>query len=266
MGNRLAYVHCIKQRTKRVETMKHNFSSLLAQPLSNPKVAKNGKLGVLTAPMHLAPASLSGFNVCPMASAGCKAACLNTAGNPAYAKGKRAARKARTLAFFTDRPAFMARLVREIAKHERQAARLKMACGVRLNATSDIRWETVPCERDGVAYANVMLAFPDIQFYDYTKIANRRNLPANYHLTFSLAENNDKAAKLASDNGMNVAVAFNVKRNHPLPKTFAIAGKVLPVIDGDLHDYRPADQSGCIVGLRAKGKAIGEKSGFVRAA
>lgn len=246
--------------------MKFKFSSLLAQPLSNPKVDKNGKLGVLTAPMHLAPASLSGFNVCPMASQGCKAACLNTAGNPAYKRGKRVARKARTLAFFQHRSAFMAQLVREIAKHERTAERVGMACGVRLNATSDVRWETVPCERDGIAYANVMLAFPDIQYYDYTKLANRRNLPANYHLTFSLSENNDKAAKLASDNGLNVAVAFNVKRNHPLPKTFAIAGKVLPVIDGDVHDYRPADKAGCIVGLRAKGKAIGDASGFVRAA
>lgn len=246
--------------------MKFSFSSLLADPVSNPKVAKNGKLGVLTAPLHLAPASLSGFNVCPMASQGCKAACLNTAGNPAYAKGKATARKARTVAFFKHRAAFMAQLVREIAAHERRAAKAGMACGVRLNATSDIRWETVPCERDGIAYANVMLAFPDCSFYDYTKIANRRNLPANYRLTFSLAENNDKAAKLASDNGLNVAVAFNVKRNHPLPKTFAIAGKVLPVIDGDEHDYRPADPSGCIVGLRAKGKAIGDASGFVRAA
>ena len=245
--------------------MKHSYTTLLAAPLSNPKVAKNGKLGVLTAPMHLAPASVSGYSVCPMATKGCKAACLHTAGNPAYMKAKHKARVARTRHFFTERASFMARLVAEIAKHEKAAARVNMACGVRLNATSDIRWESVPCERDGKRFANIMLAFPDIQFYDYTKLTNRKGVPANYHLTFSLAENNDKAARLASDAGLNVAVAFHVTRNHPLPASYVIDGKALPVLDGDLHDYRPSDASGHIVGLRAKGRAIKEKSGFVRA-
>ena len=244
--------------------MLSGFSTLLAKPLSNPKVAKNGKLGVLTAPMHLAPASLSGFNVCPMASKGCIKACLNTAGNPVYAKGKAKARKARTIAFFKHREAFMAQLVKEIAKHERKSKKEKMICGVRLNATSDIRWETVPCEYQGKIFPNVMMAFPDIVFYDYTKIANRKKLPANYHLTFSLAENNDKAARLAHENGMNIAVPFNVMRGHALPGEYTIAGKALTVVDGDEHDYRPADPQSVIVGLRAKGKAIKDKSGFVR--
>ena len=244
--------------------MNFGYTTLLAAALSNPKVAKNDKLGVLTAPMHLAPASVSGFNVCPMATAGCKKACLHTAGNPAYMKGKHKARVARTRHYFQERASFMARLVREIERHELAAARAKMACGVRLNATSDIRWETVPCERNGQRYDNIMAAFPDIQFYDYTKIANRKKLPVNYHLTFSLAENNDKAARLALANGMNVAVAFHVTRGHPLPVSFDLDGLSVPVIDGDEHDYRPADPRGCIVGLRAKGKAIRDKSGFVR--
>ena len=69
--------------------MKYTYTTLLATPLANPKVAKNDKLGVLTAPKHLAPASVSGFNVCPMATAGCRKACLHTAGNPAYMAGLR---------------------------------------------------------------------------------------------------------------------------------------------------------------------------------
>lgn len=245
---------------------KLGYHRLLADPIANPKVAKNGELGVLTAPLHLAPASLSGFNVCPMATAGCRKACLHTAGNPAYMAGKRKARIARTRHFFADRPAFMARLVREIERHEARAAREGMACGVRLNATSDVRWETVTCERNGQRYENVMVAFPDVQFYDYTKIANRKRLPANYHLTFSLAETNDAAAKLASDNGMNVAVAFHVPRGKPLPSMYPVGGKWLPVLDGDVHDYRPADPRGHVVGLRAKGKARRDRSGFVREA
>jgi hypothetical protein len=242
---------------------RHGIGSLLARPIANPKLAKGLDFGFLTAPMHLAPASLGGFNVCPKATAGCKAACLHTAGNPAYMAGKARSRVAKTRAFFTDRPAFMVALVRELAKHATRAAELRMVCGVRLNATSDIRWETIPAN----GARNVMELFPSTSFYDYSKIANRRNLPSNYRLTFSLAENNDADALHALvHGGMNVAVAFNVTRGHELPRTFVIQGHSFPVIDGDVHDYRPGDPRGVIVGLRAKGRAIGDTSGFVRAA
>lgn len=239
-------------------------SGLLAAPLSNPKVAKNGKLGVLTAPMHLAPAKLSGFEVCPMASAGCRAACLHTAGNPAYMKGKARARNARTQAYFNHRDAFMKLLAAEIVRHVNRAAKLQMEPAIRLNATSDIPWERVPVTVDGTTYPNLMTAFPKVKFYDYTKRYNRKNLPANYHLTFSLAEDNDAYAAQAFQNGLNVAVVFATGRNKPLPKSFALMGVNIPVIDGDEHDYRPADEINSIVGLRAKGDAIGDDSGFVR--
>ncbi len=248
-------------------------NSLLADPISNPKVAKGMKRGVLTAPLHLAPASLSGWNVCPMATVGCRAACLHTAGNPVYMPNKTKARLARTTAYFRDRHAFMACLVDEIERHEKRAKRMAMKCAVRLNATSDIRWEAVPVSRNGRSYANIMVAFPRISFYDYTKIANRKHLPRNYHLTFSLAENNERQAFEAHNNGMNVAAVFNVGRNKPLPTVYKLCGAPLDVIDGDLHDYRPADRFtprgklrkfGVIVGLRAKGDARKDMSGFVR--
>lgn len=99
-----------------------------------------------------------------------------------------------------------------------------------------------------------------MQFYDYTKRPNRRNLPPNYHLTFSLAEDNDIDALQALKNSINVAAVFRTKRGHALPDVFMNR----PVIDGDLHDYRPFDASGVIVGLRAKGQAMSDQSGFVR--
>lgn len=249
-------------------------NSLLADPVSNPKVAKNMKQGVMTAPLHLAPAKLSGFNVCPMATQGCIKACLHTAGNPLYMAGKRRARIARTRAYFKARNAFMIALAAEIEALQAKADAAGMICGVRLNATSDIPWERVPVPslrcytgdvpgprpRDHYAYDNLMQAFPRVRFYDYTKRPNRKNLPRNYKLTFSLAENNDAHASEAIQNGMNVAVVFDVKRNHPLPRYWGF----YRVIDGDVHDYRPADPRGVIVGLRAKGKAIGDVSGFVR--
>lgn len=247
----------------------HGVCSLLSKPISNPKVAKNIGQGVLTAPLHLAPAKLSGYEVCPMRTSGCTRACLHTAGNPAAMGGKRRARIARTKAFFKARDAFMVALAGDIAKLERTARKRRLACGVRLNATSDIVWERTPVTIDGVTYPNLMAMFPRVVFYDYTKRSNRRNLPSNYSLTFSLAEGNDLQAIEALRSGMNVAAVFNVVRGHPLPARFTLRGEFLSsvnvrVIDGDLHDYRPADEKGVIVGLRAKGKARRDHTGFVR--
>jgi hypothetical protein len=163
----------------------------------------------------------------------------------------------------------MVTLANEVHNLNTKARKAGMICAVRLNATSDIRWEREGFTLGGVNYANMMQLFSDVVFYDYTKIANRRNIPANYHLTFSLAENNDKQTAIALGNGMNIAVVFNTKRGKPLPATYDIGGAVVPhvpVIDGDESDVRFADPKGVIVGLRAKGKAITDASGFVRKA
>jgi hypothetical protein len=272
----------------------YGFSSLLAEPTANPKLAKGLALGVMTAPLHLAPASLSGYNVCPMATQGCIKACLHTAGNPLYMPGKAKARIARTKAYFEQREAFMLVLAGEIAKLEKAALAAGMLAGIRLNATSDIPWEKIPVTIDGRKFENLMRAFPDIKFYDYTKRANRKNLPSNYSLTFSLAENNDVQAIEALRNGMNVAAVFSTPRGKPLPNwimgftamneavRFAALDDVsyefyrnhsksgqkelYPIIDGDEHDFRPFDPIGVIVGLRAKGAARQDTSGFVRPA
>lgn len=247
-------------------------SSLLARPESNPKLAKGMKQGVMSAPLHLAPADLSGHEVCPMATNGCRKACLHTAGNPAHMAGKERARIARTKLYFSDRGLFMSVLIVEIAALVRKAKKAGMVPAIRLNATSDIPWERVRFAHNGEQYANLMALFPDVQFYDYTKRPNRKGLPSNYHVTFSLAEGNDAQAVEAMNNGLNVAVVFDVKRGKPLPSMFVLPNEggvddlLARVIDGDETDYRPSDPSGVIVGLRAKGDAIGDTSGFVRAA
>lgn len=246
-------------------------SSLLARPESNPKLAKGMKQGVMSTPLHLAPADLSGYEVCPMATDGCRKACLHTAGNPAHMEGKQRARSARTKLYFEQRGVFLSVLIVEIAALVRKAEKAGMIPAVRLNATSDIPWERVRFTHNGEQYANLMELFPDVQFYDYTKRPNRKGLPSNYHVTFSLAEGNDTHAIEALKNGLNVAVVFDVKRGKALPDNFSIyrpsgAGLNTRVIDGDETDFRPSDPSGVIVGLRAKGDAIGDTSGFVRAA
>lgn len=254
----------------------HPINALLASPESNPKVAKNGKLDVLTAPLHLAPFDLSGYQVCPQASAGCAAACLHTAGNPAYMAGKDASRKAKTRAYFEERAAFMAVLTFEIAALERKAKAQGMQAGIRLNATSDLPWERRRVDVDGAA-VGLMDLFPDVQFYDYTKVTKRAvawaegKMPGNYHLTFSKNENNDADVARVLEAGGNVAVVFsrNAYNMHvsagDLNYMHGFAGVQRPVrvTDGDAHDYRPADPAGCIVALKAKGDARHDTSGFV---
>lgn len=242
----------------------HKFTALLAQPESNPKLAKSLKINVMSAPMHLAPAEISGFQVCPMSSAGCRAACLHTAGNPAFMAQKFKSRNDRTQAYFTNRKAFMTALAYEIAKLEIKARAADMLPAIRLNATSDIPWESVRVFTGHHRFDNLMTMFPGVVFYDYTKRHNRTKLPVNYSLTYSLAEDNDARAIKAHRNGMNIAAVFDIGRTKPMIESFSLAGTTIPVIDGDEHDYRPADARGVIVGLRAKGLARKDTSGFVR--
>jgi hypothetical protein len=231
----------------------------------NPKLMKGNKLGYLSAILHLAPADLAGFaTVCAHSTEGCRAACLNTAGRGGMFKAGgtntiQEARKRKTAAFYTDRETFLRTLVKEvkafIAKAERKGA---VPC-VRLNGTSDILWEHMLV--DG---KSIMAHFPSVQFYDYTKYPSRRHGLPNYHLTFSLAENNDAKACVALASGVNVAVVFGVARSKPLPATYAIGGQSFPVVNGDDTDLRFLDAKGCIVGLRAKGRARKDTTGFVR--
>lgn len=239
----------------------------------NPKTDKGEKLGYWTAVLHLAPARLSGFEVCPAATNGCRSACLNTAGRGGLAKGGKLdyaaimggkrnavqdARIARTRRLFQDRAGFMADLIKEIAAFVRKAERAGFKPAIRLNGTSDIRWEAGAFH---VAGKSIMDHFPGVQFYDYTKLANRRNLPANYHVTFSLADGNADKALEALANGLNVAAVF---RSTAVRAEFMASGFMgRPVIDGDETDLRFLDPKGVIVGLYAKGDAKRDTSGFV---
>jgi hypothetical protein len=237
----------------------------LSKPESNPKVMKNMLKGVLSSPLHLSPAKLSGYEVCPQRSAGCTLACLHTAGNPMYKAGKFAARLAKTKAYFEERKAFVALIAFEIEALQIKALRMGMQCAVRLNATSDIAWERVPVNVNGTDHKNLMDAFPDCEFYDYSKVVKRafawakggKAWPSNYHITFSKDEDNDDAVKLVLAAGGNVAAVFDKVPNE---------WNGVQVIDGDSHDFRPFDArspNGCIVGLKAKGDAKTDASGFV---
>ena len=216
--------------------------------IGNTKTVKGEALGYQTYIMHLAPSTLSGYNTCPMASKGCAAACLNTAGRGRFTATQEA-RIRKTRSFFEDRTAFMSQLVKDIEAAIRKAAREGMTPVFRLNGTSDIRWETVSVG----GFRNIMEMFPTVQFYDYTKLANRRDIPSNYHLTFSRSESNYVDVTAMMDTDTNIAIVFD-----ELPATFN--GR--KVIDGTETDLRFLDPKSVIVGLLAKGKAKKDTSGF----
>jgi hypothetical protein len=234
---------------------------------TNAKTIKGEKYGIKTAILYLMPAMGSGVNLCANAViAGCVKPCLFTAGRGAMSNVM-LSRLRKTLYFNQYRAQFMAQLANEIAVQSDMAKRKGYKLIVRLNGTSDIRWENIPspCTFGKAQYSNIFEAFPDIQFYDYTKLANRRNIPANYDLTFSYSgvEAYQPFVQKAVANGERIAVVF---RNRSIVEAMLANGDTflgLPIVDGDDTDIRHLDAKGVIVALYAKGKARKDQSGFV---
>ena len=221
----------------------------------NPKIAKNEKFGWKSFGLHLAPHKLGGKNLCPNASKGCIAGCLNTAGQGIYSRVQESRIK-KTRLFNFERETFLRKLFGEINAKVKTAAKTGDKVSFRLNLTSDVAWEAV--KLDG---KNFMEHFPTVQWYDYTPNLKRvlnfltGKLPKNYHLTFSRKEDNQSDCDVALACGANVAVVFHKK----LPKTWM--GK--KVIDATKHDLRFIDKKNTIAGLIALGKARKDTSGFV---
>ena len=226
---------------------------------ANPKIQKGAKLGYLSFILHLAPADLSGKEVCPKRTAGCTLACLNTAGRGGmFRKGEttnmiQQARIRKTKMFFEDRAGFMAQLEKDIKLGIKQAGKLGLTPVFRLNGTSDLSWEKYTCKGSD---RNLFEMFPNVQFYDYTKVLGRKvSAYKNYHLTFSAADGNDADVAGAIAQGMNVAMVFD-----RLPESYM--GR--EVINADDTDLRFLDPKGVIAGLKAKGRAKKDTTGFVR--
>lgn len=233
----------------------------------NPKVLKGMAQGFNTYILHLAPADVSGYETCPKRTAGCTAACLNTAGRGGmFKKGEstnviQEARKRKTRLFFENRGLFMEMLVKDIELAIKQSKRLGLVPVFRLNGTSDLSFEKYEVVRNGQIFRNVFTAFPEVQFYDYTKVLGRKVKDiANYQLTFSAADGNDADVYRAIAEGLNVAVVFGIKKTLPMPTEFL--GR--PVFNGDESDLRFLDPKGVVVGLYAKGKAKKDTTGFVK--
>ena len=214
---------------------------------ANPKIQKGTAKGYLSFILHLAPADLSGNEVCPKRTKGCTDACLNTAGRGGmFKRGENTnmiqkARIRKTKYFFNDRAGFMDDLTTDIMRAVNYARRKGLKPVFRLNGTSDLSWEKY----------GIIEQFPTIQFYDYTKVLGRKtaHLP-NYHLTFSAADGNDADVQKALAQGMNVTVVYD-----RIPEG---------VYSADEDDLRFLDPKVGIIGLKAKGRAKKDTSGFVK--
>jgi len=220
---------------------------------ANPKIQKGTKMGYLSFILHLAPSDLSGKNTCPKATKGCIAACLNTAGRGGmFKKGENTnmiqkARIRKTKYFFENRDAFMKDLYQDIVKAKKFADKQGLIPVFRLNGTSDLSWEKYEVGTTGL---NLFQLFPTVQFYDYTKVLGRKvSQYPNYHLTFSKADGNDADVAEALMQGMSVVAVYD-----KIP-----AG----VPSADETDLRFLDPKGIMLGLKAKGRAKKDYSGFV---
>ena len=217
---------------------------------NNAKTVKGQKYGFMTAILYLAPSNQSGFNVCPQASKGCKRACLYTAGHGAYDSVKQG-RINKTLWYIQERKTFLDKLRKEINAFIKKAKSKGLVPCIRLNGTSDISWENT----------GLIDEFKSIQWYDYTKVYKRAlkfvngTLPKNYHITYSLNEDNKKQAFDILKKGGNISVVFRKS----LPKKFMS----YKVVNADINDLRFLDPINSIAGLVAKGKAKNDYSGFV---
>jgi hypothetical protein len=157
------------------------------------------------------------------------------------------ARIRKTQYFFNERDAFMLDLYKDIQKAIKFAERQGLTPVFRLNGTSDLSWEKYTV---GTTDMNLFQLFPTVQFYDYTKVLGRKVAQyKNYHLTFSKADGNDSDVAEALFQGMSVVAVYDA-----IP-----AG----VPSADETDLRFLDPKGVMLGLKAKGRAKKDYSGFV---
>lgn len=226
---------------------------------TNAKTIKGDGDEYLTAILYMTPykVMVDGklFNSCSMAAmASCIDGCLYTAGRGAF-NNVQTARQRKAEWFYRDRDSFMSQLVIDVTKFADYCRKRDIQPCIRLNGTTDIRWELILI--DG---KNIFELFPSVQWYDYTKIPNRKvSHLSNYHLTWSYSAANPKYEQLFDEvisNGMSVAVVF---RKPYQAKTW----RGYKVVDGDKDDLRFLDPKQSIVALYAKGKAKKDNSGFV---
>ncbi len=229
---------------------------MFTKPDAQPKTGKSERYTLI---LMMLPANEAGVgNLCPPSTAGCRKDCLNLSGHGEM-PASQAARLARTV-FMVEHPFHAAVLV----AHEISLALARYAdVGVRLNGTTDLRWELIAPE------FIARMAGRGCVFYDYTKWPPRLREQAEglIHLTYSAHEREtpEHWADMVLQ-GYNVAL---VSRVSPAALVWKATGRVIlgdtevTAINGDLSDDRTLDKPGVLVLLGCKGNRIwSNTSGF----
>lgn len=224
---------------------------LLSPGATNAKTAKNE---IKTFILYLMPYNQNseGKQLCPHASKGCAAACLVSAGRGAFSNVIKA-RVNKTELFIKDKLSFLNKLADEITQETAKAKRGGYKVAFRLNGTSDVDFVYM-LKKYG--FLDIQELQPHAVFYDYTKNiqkAIRYKTHPNYYVTFSRSESNNLNCETAIRHGINVAAVFN-----NVPKVW----RGVDVVDGDKSDLQMLKYNGVILGLKAKGAARKDKTGF----
>ena len=247
----VAQIHASPKYTKWFS----EFPTKLLGVSADAKTIKGEKYGALTAILYLSPAKKSGVNMCAMSHiAMCEVPCLDEAGRGAM-NSVQMSRLRKTLFMLQYWDDFKAMLMREVTKHAKYCRKHDYKCAIRLNGTSDVRWELKIW--DEMVYFHHQWG---VHWYDYTKIANRL-IPDRsvYDLTFSYSgvPEYQRYVDTAIAMGMRLAVVFRYRTQ--IPKQFM----GMNVVDGDDSDLRFLEPQGVVSALYAKGKAVHDTSGFV---
>lgn len=228
--------------------------NLLSKGSTNSKTAKNS---LETYILYLSPEKQNskGVNLCPKASKGCAAACLYTAGRGKFTNVKKS-RINKSEYYISDKKTFINQLSNELLKIAAKAIKQDKKIAIRLNGTSDQDFISIIKKYNNLDLLNGD-QFKNLVFYDYTAILGKikKYLNTNYSLTLSRKEDNQNDILQALKLGGNVAAVFRDE----LPTTY----KGYKVVNGDTSDLEMIYNNNVILGLKAKGDAKKDKSGFV---
>lgn len=183
-------------------------------------------------------------------------------GEGQWRSGPRLSQYLKTEALVVNPEAFAIAMIKQIESFRKAARDLDYHPAIRLNVTSDFNPAT---------FENIINMFPDVTFYDYTKLDTKPIAP-NHHLTYSSTgasqvvgnktifnkfSNWDRMVDKILPSGRNVAMAFTSRSAMPKFVKDERTGKTFEVWNGDEYDARfldPVHESGdgWIIGLTNK--------------
>ncbi len=267
------------KKAREILRVQHNIGTLLGEngKLEKTRVGDYGLTyeGQSVASLGLGLASAQSLNTqervttCPK-SAICEGLCLGDTsgqnqlygGEDEFRQGPRLSQYLKTEALMLNPDAFGVVLAHEIQSFANKTKQMDYQPAIRLNVTSDIPPKV---------YKGIIDLFPNVMFYDYTKLYGNDSIAPNHHITYSssgisqvvngeLIVNKfstwDKDVKKLLS-GKNVAMAFTSRNDIPNFVIDEKTGNKFEVWNGDNYDARFLDPKrddgvGYIIGLTNK--------------